>query len=238
MEELQDTRKKASQALGPVYVPGLTREQEGPIVAVPVEEVDPAVLGLPTGARIKPASQIFAKRILQTQPHRQPPVEPRVCNCAPTVQCPASQRDYITFRKSCPYGQVQCCTDKLFLGTSFEPVPLDIAATTTEATANRLNTLSKVRPVILPFNLVPKGTNEKTDFVITNNDNGIPTTTQRPTTREAVTPYTIVSSSMTVTKVVWESVPPAATGRQLGHDPGFLEKLGNAVIDAFTANWW
>ena len=48
------------KALGPVYIPSVTEKYEI-IEATPLEEVDPAMLGLPSGAVIKPASQVIAK---------------------------------------------------------------------------------------------------------------------------------------------------------------------------------
>ena len=42
---------------------------------------------------------MFSRRIgIATLPHSQPPVEPRVCECAMINSCPADKRDYITFR--------------------------------------------------------------------------------------------------------------------------------------------
>ena len=49
------------KALGPVYIPSVTEKYEI-IEATPLEEVDPAMLGLPSGAVIKPASQVILQK--------------------------------------------------------------------------------------------------------------------------------------------------------------------------------
>jgi len=290
------TNSSPSKALGPVYVPGVAEKYEV-IMATPLEDVDPTMLGLPSGVVIKPASQVFSRRIgIATLPHSQPPVEPRVCECADINSCPADKRDYITFRKSCPFGQVQCCTDKLFLSTTFRPVSLDSTAT---MKTTFLNTLSQVRPVLIPVELVPRqkaraqpvqeekgdrGEEEqplRDDLVDQTHERGFVDQTFRkfgqweektsleaatdvppPTTiPPPVTPYTIVSSSMTVTKLVWEngrwdpqkvdeisskidpyepinieqrqspSYPYLGEGR--AREEGFLESIGGAVFGLF-----
>jgi hypothetical protein len=231
----KDFRKSA----GPVYIPGQTQRY----AARPL--VDPFLLGLPSGVRIKPASQMLAKRVLRVEPRAQT-VRPRAaCHCRDTDSCPASYRDYITFRKSCPFGQVQCCMEKSGevepLSTSFRPVPLEPVTVRTSF----LEQASQVRPVLIPVSLVPqqprvvsqrtvgrlevldgledqtfrkysdwstveKGTTRK--VWPTPSPTTQATTTPTPTPPEPVTPYTIVSSSMTVSKLVWETVGPDTVG--------------------------
>ena len=220
---------------GAVYVPGQEREfRTG-------SSLDPAALGLPTGAKIKLASQVLAKRLLEV-----PEVttrHPRQCECRDTSSCPASYRDYITFRKSCPFGLVQCCMEVETLSTPLVPVSLD---QTTAKTTDRqtMPELSQIRPVSIPVNLLPEAEQEEQEEPAAARrrlnkgglvdqtfrkfsqrketagpDNSVePTTliteaTLAPGTATAsppalVTPYTIVSSSMTVSKVVWEERRP------------------------------
>ena len=52
------TNSSPLKALGPVYVPGVS-EKYVVIMATPLEDVDPTMLGLPSGAVIKPASQVI-----------------------------------------------------------------------------------------------------------------------------------------------------------------------------------
>ena len=52
------TNSSPSKALGPVYVPGVAEKYEV-IMATPLEDVDPTMLGLPSGVVIKPASQVI-----------------------------------------------------------------------------------------------------------------------------------------------------------------------------------
>ena len=220
---------------GAVYVPGQERE------FTPGSSLDPATLGLPTGAKIKLASQVLAKRLLEvpevTTQH------PRQCECRDTISCPASYRDYITFRKSCPFGLVQCCMEVETLSTPLVPVSLDH---TTAKTMDRqtMPELSQIRPVSIPVNLLPEKEQEEQEEPAASRrrldkgglvdqtfrkfsqreetggpDDQMESTTitteatLAPGTATAsppapVTPYTIVSSSMTVSKVVWEERRP------------------------------
>ena len=157
----------------------------------------------------------------------------------------------LNFRKSCPFGQVQCCTDKLFLSTTFRPVSLDSTATMKTTFLNTLSQVGiqklkqvshfpQVRPVLIPIELVPRqkarpqpvkqdggevkhplrdDLNDQTHergfvdqtfrkFGQWEDKTSLQATTEAPrptTTPPPVTPYTIVSSSMTVTKLVWEN---------------------------------
>ena len=53
------TSNSPSKALGPVYVPDVESEKYEVIMATPLEDVDPTMLGLPSGVVIKPASQVI-----------------------------------------------------------------------------------------------------------------------------------------------------------------------------------
>ena len=57
------TNSSPLKALGPVYVPGVS-EKYVVIMATPLEDVDPTMLGLPSGAVIKPASQVIVNSTL------------------------------------------------------------------------------------------------------------------------------------------------------------------------------
>ena len=57
------TNSSPLKALGPVYVPGVS-EKYVVIMATPLEDVDPTMLGLPSGAVIKPASQVIVNNTL------------------------------------------------------------------------------------------------------------------------------------------------------------------------------
>merc|ERR1712217_773352 len=229
------------------------------------DEIEPHHLGLPKGIKafIKPVSQlqhrILAAPAEETNPKEN---EDKICKCEPTDNCPKEQRDYITFRKSCPFGQVQCCRnageiaeqdhislDNLNAQETGLKGEIEILSTTSKAypaqiqpqTSTPIASLSHIRPVHIPVPLVPTTTKQEesspapvhtpelTDQTVnigttttatttTTTTTILPTETTRTspavtTTPSSVTllysatPYTIISSSTSVSKIEWDYQP-------------------------------
>merc|ERR1712217_757759 len=230
------------------------------------DEIEPHHLGLPKGIKafIKPVSQlqhrILAAPAEETNPKEN---EDKICKCEPTDNCPKEQRDYITFRKSCPFGQVQCCRnageisnqdhislDNLNAQETGLRREIEILSTTSKAypaqiqpqTSTPIASLSHIRPVHIPVPLVPSTTEQEesspalvhtpelTDQTFRKKDTvNIGTTTTTTTTilptettrtspavtttpssvtlLYSATPYTIISSSTSVSKIEWDYQP-------------------------------
>merc|ERR1712242_587261 len=150
-----------------------------------VDEIEPHHLGLPKGIKafIKPVSQL-QHRILAA-PAEETNLkenEDKICKCELTDNCPKEQRDYITFRKSCPFGQVQCCRnsgeiaeqdhislDNLNAQETGLTGEIEILSTTSKAypaqiqpqTSTPIASLSHIRPVHIPVPLVPTTTEKE-----------------------------------------------------------------------------
>merc|ERR1712242_466420 len=255
-------RKDTAVKKQPIYNHNEIKTEE---IKEKVDEIEPHQLGLPKGIKafIKPVSQL-QHRILAA------PVEEikteendeKICKCELTDSCPKEQRDYITFRKSCPFGQVQCCRKsgeiaehdhsslkKLNAQETGLKGEIEILSTTSKAypaqiqpqTSTPITSLSHIRPVHIPVPLVPSTTEQEesspalvhtpelTDQTFRRKDTVnigtttttttiLPTETTRTspavtTTPSSVTllysatPYTIISSSTSVSKIEWDYQP-------------------------------
>ena len=143
---------------------------------VTMENLEPYDLGIPKEVKafIRPVSKL-GKRTLDTAVDlattKAPTSYSSVCRCENMDSCPAEKRDYITFRKSCPYGQVQCCRTfgnrDGFENLSKISGPAQV---------------SQIRPVHIPVPLVPTTT---TTTVTTSTTTTVSTTTSTSSLLEA-----------------------------------------------------
>ena len=243
-------------AQNPVFNPHTTER-----VITNVESLEPYDLGLPKDieAYIRPVSKLSKRKLnfktAGTTTTSAPDLTP-TCRCEPDYTCPAEKRDYITFRKSCPYGQVQCCRvygdtsgmeNILLMPTSPNPVDVNIRKVPAS--------VSQIRPVHIPIEIVSTTTTESTTTSTTTTTTTTTTTststvsldsssesavtffeslkistsppqqtteesstpaqttpsvsptpsTPAPVTFFSATPYTIVSSTYTVSKLEWQT---------------------------------
>jgi len=173
IDSSNNRRKPQNQ---PIYNPN---EVKTPKKKAVMDEIEPHHLGLPKGIKafIKPVSQL-QHRIL-VSPAEEPTQEKKdnkICRCQPVDDCPPDNRDYITFRKSCPFGQVQCCQQLNDIANDVDVkinyIPpkeeIEILSTTSKAypveieketqSPSPISSLSHIRPVNIPVYLVPKTT--------------------------------------------------------------------------------
>jgi len=131
-QEFLMTRQKASQVAAPRVDDVKTIERQDPVTSltqrpvfdptkkrvVTMDNLEPYDLGIPKEVKafIRPVSELkkrtldlTLKRTLDLTTTKAPSTYSSVCRCERMESCPAEKRDYITFRKSCPFGQVQCC---------------------------------------------------------------------------------------------------------------------------------
>ena len=226
---------------------------------VNMDNLQPYDLGFPKDVKafIRPVSHL-GKRTLNTAVDlattKAPSSYSSVCRCENMESCPAEKRDYITFRKSCPYGQVQCCRT---FGSrdGFEnlskvsglaqvsqirpvhiPVPLVPTTTTATTTSSTTTTVSTSTVALTASESVTEPITTPLTTAITTKASEGPTEPQttptiapsKPTTTPAsvrlfsATPYTIVSSSYSVTKLEWDN-PDEEEGEK---DPAPAEQTG------------
>lgn len=206
-----------------------------------MDNLEPYDLGIPKEVKafIRPVSKL-GKRTLDTAVDlyttKAPTSYSSVCRCENMDSCPAEKRDYITFRKSCPYGQVQCCRTfgnrDGFVNLSkisgpaqvsqIRPVhiPVPIVPTTTTTTVTTSTTTTQSTTTETSTTAAPITTPLSTTITTTTTTEGPtpaqttasstispsrPTTTPAPVTLFSATPYTIVSSSFSVTKLEWDN---------------------------------
>jgi len=226
-----------------------------------IEGIEPHQLGLPKDIKafIKPVSQLQHRVLIApVEETTEKKKDDKICKCEDTDDCPQEQRDYITFRKSCPFGQVQCCknselvvtlteekkfqaiapeTGREILSTTSKTFPVQIK----QQTSAPISSHSQIRPVLIPVDLVPTTTKEaglaepiiqtskdhlidqtfrKKDIteIETTTTTNLPSPTTRTTTKlptvtstppsvtllYSATPFTIVSSSMSISKIEWD----------------------------------
>lgn len=260
-DRLRNHRKQAR----PVYDPNIHDKNHPPYRTIPQKELVPQDLGFPEGIKafIKPVSQ-FSKRILPTGYIDTKVLQVKsnnkdICECTHANNCPPERRDYITFRQSCPYGQVQCCRGQNDPpphingrgNTRIKPIefPSILNKPYQMSKTNSLPLkLSAIRPVDIPVALVPqpkpkvqnnqqpmnnwredyqiidqtfrkyevktKISNNSPDMNVLNPEHNI-TEIVNKETPISVTPYTIVSSSKSIRKIVWEALPAESSSTDM-----------------------
>merc|ERR1712242_102170 len=258
-------RKDTAVKKQPIYNHNEIKTEE---IKEKVDEIEPHQLGLPKGIKafIKPVSQL-QHRILAAPAEEIKTEEndEKTCKCELTDSCPKEQRDYITFRKSCPFGQVQCCRKsgeiaehdhsslkKLNAEETGLKGEIEILSTTSKTypaqiqpqTSTPIASLSHIRPVHIPIPLVPTtsekgestppraqtpedqltdqtfrkkdtvniGTTTTTTTTIlptetTSSSPAVTTTPSSVTLLYSATPYTIISSSTSISKIEWDYQP-------------------------------
>jgi len=113
-----------------------------------IEGIEPHQLGLPKDIKafIKPVSQLQHRVLIApVEETTEKKKDDKICKCEDTDDCPQEQRDYITFRKSCPFGQVQCCKNSELVVTLTEEKKFQAIAP--ETGREILSTTSKKYPV-------------------------------------------------------------------------------------------
>ena len=101
-------------------------------------------------AFIKPVSQLQHRILVApVEETTEKKKDDKICTCEPTDDCPKEQRDYITFRKSCPFGQVQCCKNAEYVNENDLSITEEIKLHTPAPETEReiLSTTSKTYPV-------------------------------------------------------------------------------------------
>ena len=155
-------------------------------------------------------------------------------------------RDYITFRKSCPYGEVQCCRHhhKALVagagpapgqGAGVRPVHIPVALVPTLPTLPTTTTTTTTQTSSTPTLATTKDADDiiatSTPAAELDTDTTIspsPAVTAAPVTLFSATPFTVVSSSYSVTRLEWELADVEA------EDKVRDESLANIQVKIYT----
>merc|ERR1719225_434803 len=162
-----------------------------------MDNLEPYDLGIPKEVKafIRPVSEL-KKRTLDLTTTKAPSSYSSVCRCERMESCPAEKRDYITFRKSCPFGQVQCCRS---FGNREEFDNLSKISGPAQ--------VSQIRPVHIPVSLVPTTplSSTSTASIARTEPISTPTSTPEGPTEPQTTP------SVTISPTPASTTPPPVT---------------------------